>query len=223
MAINKGLGTKKNPLKKGDKYAKDALKIGNPNGAKEKQEAIRQLRREASRLAAMANKRVQRLENNNLTSTPAYQRYLKDGGEKFSVRGKSYNEVQKELAKLKRFIDSTTSTVRGANSVLKELAANTGIKYKNLTDLRSKSSRFFELASKVEQYLRNVEDIASAIGYQKIWEAINEYTKQNKVDLSDADEAIDSMVENVSKALAEYDEPISLFDGNGWYSIKNDK
>lgn len=221
MAINKGLGTKTNPLKKGDKYAADAIKI-DPSGVEAKKKAIQEFRREASRLAAMANKRVERLERNNLTSTPAYQRYLKDGGVKFSVRGKSYNEVQREVAKLKRFIDSETSTVRGANNVLKELAANTGIKYKNLEDLRSKSKQFFELASKVEQYLRNVEDIASAIGYQKIWEAINEYTAQNKIDLANADEAIDSMVEKVSKALAEYDEPIPLFDGNGWYSIKND-
>ena len=64
-----------------------------------KAEAIKEFRREASRLASMANKRVKRLEENGLTDTPAYKAYLETGG-KFSVKGKSYNELQKEKGTL---------------------------------------------------------------------------------------------------------------------------
>ena len=175
-------------------------------------------RQEASRLASMANKRIARLERNNLTDSPAYKRYIQDGGQRFGVKGKSFNQVQSEVARLNRFLTSKTSTIRGVTDTLKEMAENTGIKYKNLTELRGKASKFFELASKVEQYLRTVEDMASAIGYQKIWEIINEYTKAQNIDLGDGETDINNMIESVANAIKEYDEPVKVLDG--WYSLK---
>ena len=119
----------------------------------------------------------------------------------FSVKGKSHNQLQREVARLKKFMQSETSTVRGLNQTLKNMAKATGVKYKNLRDLQSKAKNFFTLASKVEQYLRTVDDIASAIGYQKIWEAINTYTKESKTDLANSETDIDSLVETVTKML----------------------
>ena len=195
-------------------------------GADEKAKRIADFRKEASRLSSMANKRIERLERNNLTDTPAYKRYVESGGAKFGVKGKSFNEVQAEMARLNKFITSESSTIKGVNNVLKTMAANTGIKYKNLTELRAKSSKFFELSSKVEQYLRTVDDMASAIGYQKIWEAINEYTKKAHVDLADGETDIDSMIEDITNAIKEYDSPIqdetnvSNLKVN-WYIVKD--
>lgn len=191
--------------------------------ATEKEQRIKEFRREASRLAAIANKRVGRLEKNNLKSTPAYQRYIEGG--RFGVKGKDYNQVQKELSRLKSFLDSETSTIRGANKTLKDMAKNTGIQYSNLTELRDKAPKFFELASKVEQYLRNVEDMASAIGYQKIWEAINQYTDSAKIDLAQADTDIDGMISAVTRALTEFEKPIAdrinvSNEAFNWYPIK---
>lgn len=208
----------------GDTFDKDTVhktEIFEPGkkAIKEKADKIRAYRKEASRLASIANKRVERLERNDLQSSPAYQTYLQSGG-KFGVKGKDYNQVQAEVARLKRFIDSNTSTVKGVNNTLKEMAKNTGIKYKDMKDLRAKSTKFFELSSKVEQYLRTVNDMASAIGYQKIWEAINQYTQDGKIDLSAGEVDIDSMVASVSNALAEYDQPAPIIEG--WYSLKKD-
>lgn len=164
-------------------------------------ENIKEAKKEITKLASMANKRLQRLENANLESSPAYKKWVSDGAVKFSVKGKDHNQLQRELSRLQTFINAETSTVRGANNTLKEMAKNTGIKYKNLTDLRQKADKFFELSSKVEQYLRTVDDIASAIGYQKIWEAINTYTKESKTDLANSETDIDSLVETVTKML----------------------
>lgn len=194
-----------------DVYANDKKNIA------DKAARIREYRKEASRLAAMANKRVTRLENNGLKDTPAYKAYLEGGG-KFGVKGKTYNELQKEVSRLNQFINSATSTVKGANNVLIELANNTGIKYDNIKDLRSKAPKFFELSSKVEQYLRTVNDMASAIGYQKIWEAINQYVSDANIDLSNTTGDIDSMIEKISNALAEYEQPQEVV--SGWYSLK---
>ena len=185
----------------------------------EKQEKIKEYRKEASRLASLANKRVNRLESNDLKDSPAYKKYIEDGG-KFSVKGKSHNELQHEVARLRRFISAETSTVKGVNRTLKDMANNTGIKYKNLKDLRNKASKFFELSSKVEQYLRTVDDMASAIGYQKIWEAINQYVKSGEIDLSSSDGDIDGMVKAVTDAIKEYDQPIQKLGGSGWFTLK---
>lgn len=203
-----------------DKYVNKAQKIVNRK-VDEKAEKIRQFRKEASRLASMANKRLNRLEKNNLTDTPAYQGFLESGGKRFGIKGKSYNEVQKEMARIRRFLNSETSTVRGANRVLKEIAKNTGIKYSNLKQLQSYSKQFFQIASKVEQYLRTVDDMASAIGYQKIWEQINQYVKQKRIDLSNAENDVDKAVEEITKALREYESPIVINEGwfNAWFKL----
>ena len=185
----------------------------------EKVDRIRMYRAQASRLASLANKRVARLESNGLTDSPAYKAYIETGG-KFGVRGKDHNQLQSEVARLKKFIESTTSTVKGVTNTLKEMASNTGIKYENLKDLRSKAAKFFELSSKVEQYLRTVDDMASAIGYQKIWEAINQYVKSGEIDLSSSDGDIDGMVKAVTDAIKEYDQPIQKLGGSGWFTLK---
>ncbi len=177
-------------------------------------------RAEIRKLTATANKRLARLEKNGLESSPAYQKWLADGEVKFSVKGKDHNQLQKEVARLKRFLNSETSTVRGVNRTLKEMAKNTGIKYKNLKDLRTKSAKFFELASKVEQYLRTVDDIASAIGYQKIWEAINKYTKQRGEALGEGSADIDAMVRTVTDMLKATNLDKSKGDSGDWYYIE---
>lgn len=194
-------------------------KIGEINNYQSKQENALD-RAEIRKLTAKANKRIERLEKNGLESSPAYQKWLADGEVKFSVKGKDHNQLQKEVARLKRFLESETSTVRGVNRTLKEMAKNTGIKYKNLKDLRTKSAKFFELASKVEQYLRTVDDIASAIGYQKIWEAINKYTKQRGEALGEGGADIDAMVRTVTDMLKATNLDKTKGDSGDWVYIE---
>lgn len=178
----------------------------------------RAFRREASRMAQIANKRIERLEKAGLTNSPAYRKYIEEGGARFGVKGKSFNEVQSEVARLHAFLNAKTSTIRGLNATLKELAANTGIKYKNLAELHKKSDNFFELSSKVEQYLRTVEDMASAIGYQKIWEAVNQYVEGAEVDLADSNLNIDQMAGMIGDALAAMDNG-NVISQNGIWTI----
>lgn len=168
--------------------------------AKEKQ--VAEYRKEASRLASMANKRVKRLEANDLRDAPAYKGYIESGG-KFSVKGKTYNQLQVEVARMRTFINANTSTIKGVNKYLKDIADNTKIKYKNLADLRAKSSKFFELSAKVQQYLRDLDNMASSIGYQKIWEAINVYVSNGNVDLAGAELDIDQVVDRIGRAISD--------------------
>ena len=162
---------------------------------------VKENRKKISRLVSLANKRLKRLENAGLDDSPAYQKWVEAGAEKFSIKGKDHNQLQRELSRLKNFIDSETSTIRGVNNVLKQMAQNTGIEYSNMKELKDNAKTFFELASKVEQYLRNVDDMASAIGYQKIWESINQYVKDERITLTDAKMNIDQMIKVVTDML----------------------
>lgn len=146
----------------------------------------KELRAEVSRMASMANKRLNRLENNNLTMLPAYQVWEQNGSVRFSVKGKDYNQLQAEFWRLKNFLDDRTSTVREANAFLREMAENTGIKYNGLEDLKTKSTRFFELAEKIREYNQAIGQAAQALDYQKIWQQINTAVQQDALDLSEA-------------------------------------
>ena len=164
----------------------------------------KEFRKEVTKIVSVANKRIARLEKSKLTDSPAYRKLVDNGGIRFSVKGKTHNELQREVSRMKKFMESETSTVRGLNNSLKKMAAATGVKYKNLKDLQSKAKGFFELSSKVEQYLRNVNDMASAIGYQKIWTAVNQYVKTEKIDLADSGNNIDELSKILSELLADY-------------------
>lgn len=146
----------------------------------------KELRAEVSRMASMANKRLNRLENNNLTMLPAYQAWEQNGSIRFSVKGKDYNQLQAEYWRLKNFLDDRTSTVREANAFLREMAENTGIQYHGLEDLKNKSARFFELAEKIREYNQAIGQAAQALDYQKIWQQINTAVQQDALDLSEA-------------------------------------
>lgn len=179
-----------------------------------------EFRKEVSRLASLANKRLQRLESAELTDSPAYKKWVENGSVKFGVKGKTYNQLQSEMARLNMFINAQTSTIRGINSNLKEMAANTGIKYGTLKELRSKAANFFELSSKVEQYLRTVNDMASAIGYNKIWEVINEYVEREKIDLSEAENNIDELSKMVSELIVQQQNHNATVIDDGWVLLE---
>ena len=162
----------------------------------------RELKREIQRKAKIANKRLKRLEQNNLTNLPAYQQWVKDGKVRFGVKGKSYNELQAELARLNRFLDSKTSLVRKANKYLKEIADLTGVEYKSVKELPNKLENFFRISEKVEEYLRNVEGSASATGYHKIWEVVNEVVETEKIVLDQTEgELTDEMIRKIDELL----------------------
>lgn len=177
----------------------------------------KELRAEVSRMASMANKRLNRLENNNLTMLPAYQAWEQNGSIRFSVKGKDYNQLQAEFWRLKNFLDDRTSTVRKANAFLREMAENTGIKYNGLEDLKNKSAKFFELAEKIREYNQAIGQAAQALDYQKIWQQINTAVQQDALDLSEAV----SSDEQLERFLDFMNEVQSVEDNQEGYSLTN--
>lgn len=191
---------------------------------KKASDKYKELRKEVSRMASMANKRIDRLERNNLTMLPAYQAWESNGSVRFSVKGKSYEETQAEYWRLKKFLDDRTSTVKQANDFLKEMAENTGIQYHGLDDLKAKSAKFFELADLIKQYNQSINQSAQALDYQKIWKDINTYVLDTDADLADAmnsEEQLEKFLEymNMIKPVEDNQEGFSLNE-NKWDFIE---
>lgn len=204
LKVPKGVEKKRSSVAqvKGDiKAQRDHVKRVNVE-IDEQREKVRTKRTEVSRLVSLANKRLRRLEERGYTDNPAY---VASGGY-FSIRGKNHNQTEQELTRLNRFINATTSTIRGTHKLLKDMAENTGVKYDNLQDLRKKAAKFFELDSKVKQYLRTVEDMASAIDYKQVWEQVNVYVDTNRINLADAKGDIDAMIVHVVEQIKAYEE-----------------
>lgn len=159
---------------------------------------IARLKARISKLARRANARLRRLEKAELTGSPAYQYWLNSGGVNFGVRGKDYNQLQAELARLNGFLNAKTSTVRGAKAMLKDIASNTGLTG-DYREIMNNSANFFRLAGMVEQYLNSAEGIANAINYREIWQAVNIYVQTSGDTLDSAEADIESIVPLVAE------------------------
>lgn len=141
-------------------------------------EIEKKYRQEASRKVSMANKRLKRIEQQNLSMSPAYKKWIDEGGQKFGIRGKSMEEVRVEVARLNKFLKQTTSTVRGTKKYLRNIAGQVGIKqWGSFQSLNHQLRGFFEVADRVQEYLKNSKEVAVSIGYKKIWEQVNEYAE----------------------------------------------
>lgn len=177
----------------------------------------RKLRQEASRLSSMANKRLKRMEEQNLIKSPAYQSWVENGSARFGVRGKNMQQVQAEVGRLNNFLNQSTSTVTGAKNYFKNIAKTVGItEYKDIPDLQNKLNNFFELTSKVKQYLHSSKEIGVAIGYQKIWEVVSDYVQEVGDDVGDVEKiALDIASKELPASVMKYadDTLDSFLDG----------
>ena len=174
----------------------------------------RQLRQEASRLASLANKRLKRIEEQNLQQSPAYQSWIDSGGAKFGVRGKSMEQIQAEVGRLENFIEQSTSTVTGAKNHFKNVANTVGItEYKDIPDLQNKLNDFFELSGKVKEYLHNSKEIGVAIGYQKVWEVVSDYVQEVGDELVDVESSVLDIAENIlgASGMGHLDDTLDSF------------
>ena len=176
-------------------------KWNNDNNVFTQQE--RKYRQEASRKVSMANKRLKRMEEQNLTMSPAYKKWVDEGGQKFGIKGKSTQEVKAEVARLNSFLKQTTSTVRGTKKYLTNVASQVGIvKYNSYQSLNSQLKDFFEVSDRVREYLKNSKEVSVSIGYKKIWEQVNEYAETVGKEFTSLNDDIVEIASSITHANA---------------------
>lgn len=185
-------------------------------------EAVQGIKEELRGKVAMANKRIARLEKNDLTELSAYRSWSNQdnwrGGEKFSSAGSNYRDLQKELARVDKFLNNKSSLVREANKQLKSIADNTGIKYEKVSDLPQLTSKFFELASKAEQYLRNVQGTV-AVQYQEIWQEINAYLEKESIDLNESGADVEQILNEIMNNMSSESREDDNLDDMEWFTV----
>ena len=90
-----------------------------------KQWTIQEMKKEVSRRASAANKRIKRVEEAGLGSSAITAVY--NNGGKFSVRGKNtMNELYKELQRVTNFLNMSNSTLGGARKEVKRISERIG-------------------------------------------------------------------------------------------------
>ena len=166
-------------------------------------EKEKKYRQEASRKVSLANKRLARMEQQNLTMSPAYKKWIEEGGQKFGIKGKSTEEVRAEVARLNKFIKQTTSTVKGTKKYLTNIASQVGIKqWGSFQSLNTQLTNFFEVSERVREYLRNTKEVSVSIGYKKIWEQVNEYAESVGKEFTSLNEDIVGIANSILQANA---------------------
>ena len=160
-------------------------------------EKQKDFRKEVSRLNSMANKRIRRLSESEYKSSPAYQKWVKDGSEYFSIRGKTQSEVWKEYYRVKSFLDSKTSSITGTKEVLKNINKYTGMNLP-IEQVKEVATDYFNLASKVSEWV-NVKGLGAIYDSNQIYEQINLVTEQYNMDLTNMN--VSNMLDYVTEFI----------------------
>lgn len=79
-----------------------------------------ELRQAVSRLASAANKRLKRLTSSGVVSQALYD--VTESGGKFTTKGKGLDELRAEFSRVRDFLESPSSTVKGAKEIEKNIA-----------------------------------------------------------------------------------------------------
>jgi len=141
-----------------------------------------------------ANKRLKRLQAME-TLSPALNSVMQSGG-KFTIKGKTRNEILKETSRALSFINMKTSTVSGSKQFEKNFAAKLSNKSKNITNDQRKT--LFDSFRKLQQI--------SPVG-------LNIYGSERLVRML-ADEVVDenySFEDTMNKALKELEREYEQF------------
>ena len=161
-------------------------------------------RAEARRLVSLCNKRIRRLEQQDLgKSSSAYRSLIKNGDPYFSVKGKDMKELRREVRQMEKFMGMATSTVRGAKNNVQEIAQRINLtrNVKDIDALVDDVNEFFEIVDKTREYLENTREIGVSIGYQEIWNVVANKIEEMDIELgASVDEITQAAIETLSAA-----------------------
>jgi len=160
------------------------------------------LRQVVSRIASAGNKRLKRLDQAGVKSRAAD--VVKESGGKFSVKGKTEDELRAEFMREKNFFERKTSSLRGIKQIQKETAKT--LESRGVTNIdRDKIGETFALYDRLKEIDPSI--IAKNLKYGVI-NAISELP-----DNMDIEEKILAMQEQLADLYEEYDEIYAEFDG----------
>ena len=134
------------------------------------------MRSVVQRLASAANKRVDRMQKNGISS-PALRQLLENGG-RVSTKGKDLAALRAEFARAKNFLQSETSTISGYNKFVQD---NIDALKEHDVDIDKKNFEdFWRVFDRIKEMDPSVEN--SALKYN-IMQAIADEFDENDIDV----------------------------------------
>lgn len=161
-----------------------------------------ELSKVVSRLSSAANKRVKRMEAQEIES-PAYRSYTESGG-KFGAKNKTLNQLRAEYMRVSGFLKMRTSTVTGYKTFVKEFKKRVGM------DVREEFPTA-QIKEFYDYYHELVPDLKGLVKYENAQEYAFSVWSENK-DLS-----IKELIEKAIEGLKTQSEELSAEDGTAKY------
>ncbi len=156
------------------------------------------LRQVVSRIASAGNKRLKRLENAGVSSRAAD--VVAETGGKFSVKGKTEEQLRSEFMREKNFFERKTSSLRGIKEIRRETART--LRERGVTDVdEQKIGDTFALYDKLKE---KMPEVANKNLKYAVINAISELS-----DDLDVEEKILAMQEQLQEL---YEEQEDLYD-----------
>lgn len=187
-----------------------------------------------SRLVSAANKRLSRLEKEGLDIySQAYQRRIKEGdtvATRFSVKGKSYNELQHEFARARQFLtERKTASIKGTREVKEATEKRLGRSFSS----KEEANIFWDNVKKLEElgvtdsYYTSAQlqrDVAAMMSEEEIdFDEMLKRVTQNSVDAYENALEDEKEKENPFELKEEYDEDEEAADEDSFIRTKFSK
>lgn len=180
---------------------------------------------QANALVSMANKRLKKFIENGLTDAPIYEKYMKALGdsEKFSLKGKAGLERKRHIDLVQEFLTSKTSTMKGLEVNMAQLAQNFGFHFKNYKQMLHYSNNFFKLQKAIieRNKMLNKELEDQQYGYRAYMVEIQEYLRQENIELEASAELIDKMAQDIADGTRALEARIALPSGKSVTNKEN--
>lgn len=180
--------------------------------------ARKKLVNEMKPMVLRANLQLNQLKKQGLETVSAYRQWERNGKIIFSVRGETYQELQREYWRVKRFLEASTSTVDGAIKNMKRIGtdlmglSSNYVNTLNTEQLVKATTDFFKIAEQVKENLEAAGKGAMAMDYQAIFNAIAEYISSDTVDITSISvEQLENAAKQISDMLQQekaYEEEI---------------
>lgn len=183
--------------------AKNILKSDSGKVTLKRQQLVNKL----SPMVVEANMKLNILRQQGLRTASAFAAWERAGKITFSVSGKSYQELQHEYWRVKKFLDASTSTVSGAIENMRRIGTDLmGMKLEYLQslpvqDLVKVTTDYFEIVDKVKENLESAGKGADAMKYQKIFNEVADYIKGSDIDMITASA---EQLEQAAKTISDY-------------------
>lgn len=150
------------------------------------------IREYSYKVTNIANKRLKRLDTEEMT-TPAYRHWQETtGGEKFGISGKDIDGVIETIQKAERFNNMGTSTLGGGRKYLKAIGERLGMDVSDTASIQRNSNQIFKVTNKFDEYLKSGGG-GTAIGSDELQKYVSNFIQTNNSQDMDVDSIVHAL------------------------------